>query len=87
MAMLHPLFVADILEGFEGTHDEMAGRVESPELSAALVALRSQVAALRVECEETFRRTETARATPERDAWSSLAWPSRTLPTSRSRFP
>jgi hypothetical protein len=44
--MLHPLFVAGVLEGFEGTLDEVIGRVENPELNAQLDALRGQVAAL-----------------------------------------
>jgi hypothetical protein len=30
MTMLHPLFVADVLEGFEGTLDGVVGRVENP---------------------------------------------------------
>ena len=34
--MLHPLFVAAVLEGFEGTLDEVVGRVENPELNAQL---------------------------------------------------
>jgi hypothetical protein len=29
-AMLHPLFVAGVLEGFEGTLDEVVARVEDP---------------------------------------------------------
>ena len=33
--MLHPLFVAAVLEGFEGTLDEVIGRVENPELERA----------------------------------------------------
>ena len=50
--MLHPLFVADVLEGFEGTLDEVVGRVENPELNAQLDALRSHVAKLRIRIEE-----------------------------------
>ena len=49
--MLHPLFVAGVLEGFEGTLDEVVGRVEDPELNAQFDALRSQVAALRMRIE------------------------------------
>ena len=49
--MLHPLFVAGVLEGFEGTLDEVVGRVEEPELNAQVGALRSQVAALRMRIE------------------------------------
>ena len=53
---LHPLFVAGVLEGFEGTLGEMVGRVEDPELNARLGALRRQVAALRLCIEEPLRR-------------------------------
>jgi len=48
MRTLHPLFVAGVLEGLEGTLDEVVGRVENPDLNAQLDALRSQVAALRI---------------------------------------
>jgi hypothetical protein len=66
MTMLHPLFVADVLEGFEGTLDAVVGRVESPDLNTALGALRSQVAALRVRIEEATKATEAGpvKATP-----------------------
>lgn len=50
--MLNSLFVAAVLEGFEGTLDEVVGRVESPDLNAQLDALRGQVAALRICIEE-----------------------------------
>jgi len=52
--MLHPLFVAGLLEGFEGTLDEVVGRVEDPELNAQFDALRSQVAALRMRIEASL---------------------------------
>jgi hypothetical protein len=55
---LHPLFVAGVLEGFEGTLEEMVGRVEDQELNTQLDALRSQVAALRLCIEEPLRRVE-----------------------------
>ena len=55
---LHPLFVAGVLEGFEGTLGEMVGRVENQELNTQLDALRSQVAALRIRIEETLRQAE-----------------------------
>jgi hypothetical protein len=58
MTMLHPLFVADVLEGFQGTLDQLVGRVEIPDLNEALGALRSQVLALRVRIEEAIKRTE-----------------------------
>jgi hypothetical protein len=48
--MLHPLFVAGVLEGFEGMLDEMIGRVANPELNSQLDALRSRAAAIRISC-------------------------------------
>jgi len=54
--MLHPLFVAGVLEGFEGTLDEVVGRVEDWDLNDQLDALRSQVTALRVCIEKSFRQ-------------------------------
>ena len=54
--MLDPLFVAAVLEGFEGTLDEVVGRVEDPEVNAQIDGLRSQVAALRICIEEPLRR-------------------------------
>ena len=59
--MLDPLFVAAVLEGFEGTLDEVVGRVESPEVNAQLDALRRQVAVLRISVEEPLRRAEADR--------------------------
>ncbi len=59
--MLHPLFVADVLEGIEGTLDEVVGRVENPELNAQLDALRRQVAKLRIRIEEPLRQAESVR--------------------------
>lgn len=53
--MLHPLFVAGVLEGIEGTLDEVVGRVEDPELNAQVDVLRSQVAALRMRIEADGR--------------------------------
>ena len=38
--MLHPVFVASVLEGFEGRLDEMIGRVANPELNSQRDALR-----------------------------------------------
>ena len=58
---LHPLFVAGLLEGFEGTLGEMVGRVENQELNAQLDALRGQVAALRLCIEAPPRRAEADR--------------------------
>ena len=58
---LHPLFVAGVLEGFEGTLGEMVGRVENQELNAQLDALRGQVAALRIRIEEPLRHVERGR--------------------------
>ena len=59
--MLDPLFVAAVLEGFEGTLDEVVGRVENQELNAQIDVLRSQVAALRICIEEPVRRAEADR--------------------------
>jgi hypothetical protein len=53
---LHPLFVAGVLEEFEGTLDEVVGRVENQEPNTQLDALRGQVAALRLCIEEPLRR-------------------------------
>ena len=49
---LHPLFVADVLEGFEETLHEMVGRVEDRELNNRLDTLRRQVATLRIRIEQ-----------------------------------
>ena len=65
--MIHPLFVADVLEGIEGTLDEVIGRVENPELNAELDALRSQVAKLRVRIEEPLRQADAVRTVLEGD--------------------
>jgi hypothetical protein len=62
MTTLHPLFVAGVLEGIEGTLDEVVGRVEDQELKAQIDSLRSQVAALRVCIEESLGRVEADRA-------------------------
>ena len=60
--MLDPLFVAAVLEGFEGTLDEVVGRVENPDLNAQLDALRCQVTALRIRIEAPLGRAEADRA-------------------------
>jgi hypothetical protein len=60
--MIDPLFVAAVLEGFEGTLGEVVGRVENPDLNAQLDALRGQVATLRVCIEEPLGGTEADRA-------------------------
>ncbi len=44
-------FVAAVLEGIEGTLDEVIGRVESAELRTSLDVLQSRVTALRVSIE------------------------------------
>ena len=59
--MLPPVFVAGVLEGFEGTLGEMVGRVENQELNAQLDALRSKVAAIRIRIEEPLRHVERGR--------------------------
>ena len=58
---LHPLFVAGVLEGFEGTLGEMVGRFEDQELNTQLDALRSQIEALRICIEEPLRHVEADR--------------------------
>ena len=44
-------FIAAVLEGFEGTLDEVIGRVASPELDADLAVLQTRTSALRVSIE------------------------------------
>ena len=44
-------FVAGVLEGFEGTLDEVIGRVGSSELGADLAILQTRINALRVSLE------------------------------------
>jgi hypothetical protein len=56
--MLNPLFVAGVLEGFEGTLDEVVGRVEDPALNTRLDKLRRQIAALRNRIESPLGRVE-----------------------------
>jgi hypothetical protein len=58
---LHPLSIAGVLEGFEGTLGEMVGRVENQELNTQLDALRSQVEALRICIEQALRPPEADR--------------------------
>ena len=62
--MLHPAFVAGVLEGFEGTLDEMIGRVANPELNSQLHALRIRSAAIRISIEETFAQAAADQAIP-----------------------
>lgn len=62
--MLHPVFVASVLEGFEGTLDEMVWRVANPELNSELDALRSRAAAIRTSIEEPFAQAAADQATP-----------------------
>lgn len=58
--MLDPFFIAALLEGFEGTLDEVVHRVEDNELRGRLDVLQSQVAALRLSIERSteLNRTE-----------------------------
>jgi hypothetical protein len=62
--MLHPVFVASVLEGFEGTLDEMIGRVAKPELNSQLDALRSRAAAIRNSIGEPFAQAAADQNTP-----------------------
>ena len=50
--MLDSAFVAAVLEGIEGTLDEVVDRVEDQELVVRLEVLQSQVAALRISIEK-----------------------------------
>ena len=80
--MLHPVFVASVLEGFEGTLDEMIGRVANPELNSQLDALRSRAAAIRISIEEPFAQAvaDQTTASGKLNLWRSP------LPGSRSDF-
>jgi len=49
--MLDAGFVAGVLAGFDGTLDEVIGRVASPELNADLAGLQTRISALRVSIE------------------------------------
>jgi hypothetical protein len=62
--IIHPVFVASVLEGFEGTLDEMIGRIANPELNSQLDALRSRAAAIRISIEEPFAQAAADQATP-----------------------
>jgi hypothetical protein len=62
--MLHPLFVAGVLEGFEGMLDEMIGRVANPELNSQLDALRSRAAAIRISIDEPLAQAAADQTTP-----------------------
>jgi hypothetical protein len=62
--MLHPVFVAGVLEGFEGKLDEMIGRVANPELNSQLDALRSRAAAIRISIEEPLAQAPADQTSP-----------------------
>ena len=51
-------FVAAVLEGIEGTLDEVIERVDNSELRASLDVLQSRVTALRVSIEPPAREPE-----------------------------
>lgn len=53
-------FVAGVLEGIEGTLDEVIERVDNAELRASLDVLQSRVTALRVSIDPAQRATEPA---------------------------
>jgi hypothetical protein len=53
-------FVAGVLEGIEGTLDEVIERVDNAELRASLDVLQSRVTALRVSIDPPQRETEPA---------------------------
>jgi hypothetical protein len=54
-------FVAAVLEGIEGTLDEVIERVEISELRASLDVLQSRVTALRVSIEPSKDRADVER--------------------------
>jgi hypothetical protein len=54
-------FVAAVLEGIEGTLEEVIERVEISELRASLDVLQSRVTALRVSIEPAERRADAER--------------------------
>jgi hypothetical protein len=62
--MFHPVFVASVLEGFEGTLDEMIGRVANAELNSQLDALRSQAAAIRISIDEPLAQAAADQTSP-----------------------
>jgi hypothetical protein len=51
-------FVAAVLEGIEGTLDEVIGRIDNAELRASLDVLQSRVTALRVSIEPPAREPD-----------------------------
>lgn len=53
-------FVAGVLEGIEGTLDEVIERVDNAELRASLDVLQSRVTALRVSLDPAQRAIEPA---------------------------
>ena len=58
-------FVAGVLEGIEGTLDEVIERVDNAELRASLDVLQSRVTALRVSLDPSSREQEgTAESVP-----------------------
>ncbi len=63
-------FVAAVLEGIEGTLDEVIERIDSAELRASLDVLQSRVTALRVSIEPPARE-------PDGDEKSETAAPVR----------
>jgi len=54
-------FVAAVLEGIEGSLDELIERVETSELQSSLDVLRSRVTALRVSIEPPAQEPEGVR--------------------------
>ena len=54
-------FVAAVLEGIEGTLEEVIERVETSELRASLDVLQGRITALRVSIEPAERRADAER--------------------------
>ena len=71
--MLEAGFVAAVLEGFEGTLDEVVGRVASPELRAGLAVLQTR------QSTQSFDRTARSK-----DLGVLPGAPVMALPTSKS---
>jgi len=78
--MLHPVFVASVLEGFEVTLDEMIGRVAAPELNSQLDALRSQAMVIRISIEEPLA----SGSGPDYPFWKLNLWPPSPAPRGRN---
>lgn len=57
---LDPFFVADVLEGIEGTLENVVERVEAPELRAEIDVLHARAKALRITITKTAKKNITS---------------------------